>query len=182
MYGLIHKAIRDCIKANYGEEKWEQVHAKCGIEDTAFTSMLAHDDSITFGLVAAACEELDVEPAAFMEEFGIYWVLNTARLEYGPIFSFGGKDLPSFLHNLDTLHEQVAITFANLNQPAFSVLKETESDIELQYRSDRDGLGPFVIGLLKGLGEHFEEDIEIEQTRSKTPDGQHDEFLIRRKR
>jgi len=47
----------------------------------------------------------------------------------------------------------------------------------LHYRSERAGLAPMVVGLLKGLGKRFSQDISIRQTAHRGPDD-HDVFRI----
>ena len=47
----------------------------------------------------------------------------------------------------------------------------------LYYRSERTGLAPMVIGLLKGLGRRFSQDISIRQTAHRGLDD-HDVFRI----
>ena len=121
MYGLIHKAIRDCIKQSDGEETWAKVAERANVDASIFSSFESYPDEITVGLLVAASEEVDRPLPELLREFGRYWVLNTARLEYGPIFEFGGATLVEFLDNLDAMHEQVAISFSDLRQPSFAV-------------------------------------------------------------
>ena len=178
MYGLIHRAIRDCITESYGEESSAKIVAATGLDESHFVSMEGYSDDVAFSLIGTACETLDVEPADLMMAFGRYWVLNTARVHYGPLLAFGGRDLNSFLKNLDAMHEQVAITFANLKQPSFEREIVSDDAILLHYRSVREGLSAFVLGLLDGLAQHFEETIQVEQVAFKAEGADHDVFRI----
>ena len=178
MYGLIHKAIRDCIKDQFGEGACARVVVEAGLDESHFVSMESYSDDVAFGLIGTACEQLEVSQDDLMKAFGRYWVLNTAKVHYGPLMNFGGRDLGSFLRNLDAMHEQVAITFANLKQPSFEVERQTDQEVLLHYRSVRNGLSAFVIGLLNGLSEFFDESIEVDQVESKSDGADHDVFRV----
>ena len=178
MYGLIHRAIRDCIKQDHGDQAWKEVAEKSGANDSHFVSLQSFPDEISFGMVATACEVLETSADELLYTLGRFWVLTTARNEYGPIMDFGGSDLLTFLRNLDAMHEQVAISFSNLQQPSFNLTMEDDGSALLHYKSHRDGLSSFVVGLLSGLSEHFSQPIDVEQVNSKSNGDSHDVFRI----
>ena len=178
MYGLIHQAIRGCVEEHHGHEVWESIQSGLPHTESIFTSMKAYDDEVTFSLVGAASLAVKLEPAEFMRQFGRYWVLRTSLQSYGMIMQLGGKTIGEFLSNLDSMHEQVALSFVNLRQPSFRVKSNNDDTIVLEYHSVREGLGPFVEGLLQGLAEHFNETIEVRHTLEKNDVNAHDEFII----
>ena len=178
MYGLIHRAIRGCVQQHHGEEAWNQVRKAAEVNDSHFVSLQSFPDDIAYGLIGKACELLSLEPDAMLHSLGRYWVLTTAKEEYGPILDFGGRDLMSFLKNLDAMHEQVAISFSNLQQPSFSVSTDDDGSALLHYKSLRSGLSSFVVGLLDGLSERFEQQIDVEQVQAKATGADHDVFRI----
>jgi hypothetical protein len=70
------------------------------------------------------------------------------------------------------------MTFPALRPPSFEVERiEGGQGLVLHYRSQRTGLAPMVIGLLKGLGRRFSQDISIRQTAHRGLD-HHDVFRI----
>jgi hypothetical protein len=72
----------------------------------------------------------------------------------------------------------VGLTVPALRPPSFQVERiEGGHGLLLHYRSERTGLAPMVIGLLKGLGQRFSQDIEIRQTAHRGLDD-HDVFRI----
>ena len=178
MYGLIHKAIQGCIQGAHGEEGWARVAARAGVNSSAFLSFESYPDEVTVGLLVAASEEFEQPLTELLQDFGRYWVLNTARVEYGPIFEFGGTNFVEFLDNLDAMHEQVALSFSNLQQPSFAVEKKGDGRIILHYKSIREGLSDFVVGLLEGLSEHFKQPVEIELIEAKADGADHDVFEL----
>jgi len=179
MYGLIHKAVRDCIRQEFGAEAWQRIEERAGADQSIFVSMQAYPDEVTLGLLASTVEELKVDLSELLNQFGRFWVLHTARTEYGPLFEFAGSDVRSFLSNLNAMHEQVAITFANLKQPSFTVEDEADGSILVHYESTRSGLSSFVIGLLEGLSEHFGQPLMIEHVEDREKGAPHDIFRLR---
>ncbi len=179
MYGLIHKAIRDCVRDAHGEDAWQAIATRANVDESVFLSMESYPDETTYGLISAACEELEVETGTLLRAFGRFWVLHTAKVEYGPLLEFGGSDLESFLKNLDRMHEQVAISFTNLQGPSFELEHEADGSALLHYRSTRNGLADFVTGLLDGLREHFSESLTVKHIEAKSGGADHDVFRLR---
>ena len=178
MYGLIHRAIRGCIQQHHGEEAWNRIQKESEVNDSHFVSLKSFPDDIAFGLIGKACETLSVDANTMLHRLGRYWVLTTAKEEYGPILNFGGRDLMTFLKNLDAMHEQVAISFSNLQQPSFQVSVAKDGSTLLHYKSERVGLSSFVVGLLDGLSERFKQPIDVEQVEYKASGADHDIFRI----
>jgi hypothetical protein len=178
MYGLIHIAIRDFVRLNHGEAAWQSIAEDIGAEESLFNNMQPYDDEVTFGLVGAASQILQEDVGELLREFGKHWVLKTAEEGYGPILAFAGQDFSTFLRNLNAMHEQVAMTFVNLNQPSFEVIEEQGGELIVEYRSVRPGLSTFVIGLLEGLGERFDQRIEVQQLSAKADGAPCDTFKV----
>ncbi len=113
-----------------------------------------------------------------MEAFGEHWVLYTAREGYGELLSMGGRDLPTFLQNLDNLHTRVGLSFPELRPPSFHCSDLAPGSLRLHYYSTRAGLGPMVLGLVKGLGIMLHQELTITMDRSRDDGHDHEEFLI----
>jgi hypothetical protein len=68
--------------------------------------------------------------------------------------------------------------FPDLKPPEFECSEAGPTAMRLHYRSSREGLAPFVVGLLYGLGEMFATTIEVSHERSVAGGADHDVFLI----
>jgi len=178
MYGLVNQALEDFVRRGFGDAAWQQIRDNADISLEMFVSMDSYPDEMTFKLVVAATEVLNLDAARILEAFGEHWVLYTAQEGYGQMLSMFGSNLEEFLLNLDNLHSHVGLTFPSLRPPSFQVERiEGGNGLLLHYRSERTGLAPMVIGLLKGLGRRFSQDIEIRQTAHRGLDD-HDVFRI----
>ena len=181
MYGLVNKAVEDLVTTKFGARAWQDVASMAGVDDVGFISMDPYPDEITYGLVAAASKVLKIPVDQLLEAFGEYWTLYTAREGYGDLMSISGDNFENFLENLDGLHSRIALSFPDLKPPEFRCERQEDDSLVLHYHSDRPGLAPMVKGLVKGLANMFEIDVDIEQIADKTHDGEHDVFLIKRK-
>ncbi len=179
MYGLVNTAIRDLIVGEHGEAVWDRIRVRAGVQTSTFIAMNRYEDSVTYDLVAAASEELGAPQEQLLEALGVYWTKFTACQGYGDTLEFAGDTLETFLRNLDNMHARVALSFPELDPPSFEVENTDDGRLLLHYYSERPGLAPMVIGLLNGLGERFNQSLQIEHLPPEQSGQDHDCFLIR---
>lgn len=177
MYGLVNKGLEDLIRARHGDATWERVCQEAGIELETFLAMSSYPDEVTFRIVGAACRQLGEEAAALLEAFGEHWIRYTAQEGYGELFALGGGDLVSMLGNLDRLHGRIATAFPKFRMPHFECIELGPGRLRLVYRSERAGLAPMVVGLVRGLGAYFSTPVAIQQVARREDTGV-DEFEI----
>ncbi len=168
MHGLVNKALAGMIRSHHGESKWELIRQKCELEQDFFLSDQSYPDSITYSMVEAASEILDLQAEAILVSFGEYWILNTGRESYGSLFKAAGSNAGEFLMNLPSFHNRVMLIYPKIKAPEFVVRKLSDSVFEIDYYSERAGLQPFVLGLLKGIAGLFEADASVELIKAKT--------------
>lgn len=171
MYGLVNKAVEDLVCSRFGEETWTLILERAGVDTVGFVSMESYPDEITYKLVAAASEVLEVPAPALLEAFGEHWILYTAHEGYGELIWMFGSTLREFLGNLDNMHTRVGLSFPDLRPPSFVVRDAGPGMIDVEYHSIREGLAPMVIGLLKGLGRNFNQDVGIEHVHGRDREG-----------
>jgi guanylate cyclase soluble subunit beta len=89
-----------------------------------------------------------------LDAFGYYWATVVAPGSYGLLLNSTGSNLLEFLQHTNNLHDRITSTFIGYMPPYFEV-SHTDNRIALRYESKREGLTPFVIGVIKGLAERF---------------------------
>ena len=182
MYGLVNKAIADMFRSQFGEGTWQEIRQLAAVENDTFLSMEGYADDVTHRLVKAGSQVFGLSSSQIMQVFGEFWVQFTATEGYGELIDMSGDNLPEFLGNLDNLHARVGISFPQLKPPSFESYEgATKNELTLEYHSEREGLAPMILGLVKGLGDRFDTDIEIAQTQSRDDGAEHDEFTIKYK-
>lgn len=185
MYGLVNKAVEQVIRQKYssthGEESWEDFRVTL-VPEQGFLNMNQYPDEITYQMVKEGAEALGISQAELLEAVGRYWLLHTAQTGFGPLLHAFGKTPREMLVRLDNLHTQLRLSYTSLAPPSFRCTNITDDGLLLHYYSKRVGLTPLVIGLIKGISDHFNVEIGVELVQSgPQPDGagQYDVFKLR---
>ncbi len=177
MYGMVNRAIEQFIRKEHGEDVWERVASKADVNQD-FISMEQYPDSVSVDLVVGLSEVTGMGPGQVLADVGEYWVSFAYNSEYGDLLDMAGDTLPEVLSNLDEMHTRVGHSFENLNTPSFWVTDLTEDSMILHYASNREGLAPMVVGLVRGLGNLLETDVSVIQVGFKGDTSDHDEFAV----
>jgi len=175
---MINKAIRTLVIREAGEEVWEQVLETSDIDEDVYEDLESYDDGVTFSLVGAVSETLDIPAADVLEMFGVYWATDVAPKGYGDYFNAFGNDFKSFVSGLDEMHVRISQMLPSLQPPSFDIEELDENHFKIHYKSPREGLAPLAIGTLKGIAQHFGGEADITQIEYKGTDD-HDVFEVR---
>lgn len=178
MYGMINQAVEQLVRKVAGEAGWHAVRERAGLPDTPFTTMAKYPDDVTYRLVEASSAVLEIPPSDVLVAFGEEWVQFTLQQGYGALFLMSGSNLPEFLENLGRLHTHVAAGFPGLHPPVFWSTDPTNSSIRVHYKSNRIGLAPMCVGLLRGLGKFFATEVRVTHDKRSADGADHDEFLV----
>nr|WP_315254844.1 heme NO-binding domain-containing protein [uncultured Flavobacterium sp.] len=178
MYGIVNKAIEDLVIANFGEEKWEAIKERSGVDIDFFISSEPYDDEVTFKLAVAVSEEMNMSIGDVLVAFGEWWVVKTTSEKYPGLMDSGGNNLRDFLVNLSNFHNRVMLIYPNLTAPEFKVSDITENGLCLHYFSKREGLQEFVRGLIQGLGKMFNTPLTLELIQTRDEGSTHEIFKI----
>jgi len=171
-------AIEDMVVVGHGQEAWERIKARAGIDVDVFISNEGYPDAITYQLVGAASEVLQLPADQILEAFGEHWVLKTAQAGYGGMMKSAGRTLPEFLMNLNNLHTRVSMIFPRLKPPRFECTEVTANSLRMHHYTDRPGLAHFVVGLVHGLGKMFQTPATATLIESRTNGADHDVFVV----
>lgn len=178
MYGMVNNAIKHLILDEHGQDTWSQVFEGSALSSDDFYQMEQYEDADSVALVVSASNILEVSPAAFLEALGVYWITYAMNSDYGDLLEMAGESLPEILDNLDSMHTRVGDSFEALQPPSFWCTDLEENSLHLHYASDRDGLSPMVVGLIKGLGLLFDLECEVTHAESAADGAAHDVFHV----
>ena len=160
MKGIIFNVVEDAIVAEHGEEVWDALLGKAGV-DGAFTSIGNYPDEALFALVAAGAEALGVSPTDLTRHLGHAALLGLA--ERYPHFFTPHTDARSFLLTLnDVIHPEVRKLHADTNPPEFWFDTPTPDGLVVHYRSER-GLCALAEGMIAGTGAHYGQAVSVDQ-------------------
>ncbi|XP_063298577.1 guanylate cyclase soluble subunit beta-2-like [Pelobates fuscus] len=154
MYGFINTCLKSLVIEKYGEETWDLLRLKTGVQDT-FMTYEVYKDEITLQLVDKACQMLGVSPEAVLQQFGEYFFEFCKRSGYDHMLRTLGGNLYEFIANLDALHSYLSLSYQAMNAPSFRVEVNDDGSMHLHYYSDRRGLCHIVPGIMGAVAMDF---------------------------
>ena len=143
------------MKGQVGRERWLRICEQAKLGNPVFVSFEQYPDEQTYALVGAAAAEMNIPAGELLEEIGEYWSRFTAQEGYGHLLEMAGSDFASVVSRLNDLHARLTVTLPELRPPSFECSRNEDGTIVLRYFSERAGLSPLVIGLLRGLAQRF---------------------------
>lgn len=179
MYGVVNKSIEEFVIGAYGLNTWNDVLKRAEIEALVFISNEPYPDEITYRLIGAATAIAGISTKDFLISLGHHWILKTGQNHYGALLSAGGHNLKEFLVSLNEFHMRVRLIFPELKPPDLSCTDVNGDSLKLHYRTHREGLGDFVIGLVQGLGVFFRTPVSISLIESRAEGADHDIFEVK---
>ena len=112
-------------------------------------------------LVGLIADRLGLSMAETFYEFGRYWIDFAGASAYGRVLQMAGGDLETFISNLDRMHASIKSNMPLAALPGFEVVESSPAAIHVLYRSQREGLEPFVQGILSAVAERFGETVRV---------------------
>ena len=174
---MINEAMRRLVSETSGDAAWAAIATRAEAPET-YASMSYYDDGLTYALVGAASAELGTPPEDLLRRFGHYWSLRVGPENYSDILGATGTDVVSVLRNLDAMHARLQALYPELLPPSFTVSDEGVDSFEVHYSSEREGLAPFVVGLLEGLGDLYATPATVVHVSSTSPQQRYDVFRV----
>lgn len=169
--------MRRLVSETSGADAWARIAERADSPES-FAAMSYYDDAVTYGLVAAASAELGTPAEGLLRDFGHYWSMRVGPENYSDILGATGTDVVSVLRNLDEMHARLQSLYPDLRPPSFKVVDEADDSFEVHYSSERDGLAPFVVGLLEGLGDLYSTPAAVEHVAAPDADRAYDVFRV----
>lgn len=167
MYGMIHRAVRQMVFDELGEDAWNALEHKLDIGPSELLTGMVYDDSLTIEIISEASARLNLSMDACLFEFGRYWIKYAESGSLASIMNFTGQNLASFIENLDRLHLAVGAAMPGARLPSFTTILNAPGHLLVEYRSERTGMEQFVTGLFDGLITRFHATGEVKIAEHK---------------
>jgi hypothetical protein len=161
MDGLIHQSFKGLVLSKYGERTWDTLIQSENISNDSFIATREYSDSLLFRMIESTSDLIDVDSTSLLREFGYHFIMVTARENYRSMIRFHGSSGIMLLKNLNAMHARLKSTFVNYEAPVFEVCDVQERSCTLIYLSKRSGLKEFVVGLIRGVADFYNEKIEL---------------------
>ncbi|XP_047370762.1 guanylate cyclase soluble subunit beta-1 isoform X1 [Vespa velutina] len=180
MYGFVNYALELLVVKNFGSKTWDEIKKDAAVNmDGQFLVRQIYDDEITYNLIAAAVNRLNIPANDILELFGRMFFDFCQDSGYDKILQVLGATPRDFLQNLDALHDHLGTLYPGMRAPSFRCTERPEDGaLVLHYYSDRPGLEYIVIGIVKTVAKKLhgtDVDMEILKTKNECD---HVQFLI----
>lgn len=160
MKGVIATCLAELVKEKFGEDKWEAALEGAGLDKkTVFFAVQDVDDEAVLKVVNSVCEVLGISLAQAADAFGDYWVNIFAPRVYGAYYK-GVDSAKDFLLKTDYIHEASTRSIKGAHPPRFEYEWKDNKTLIMKYISHR-GLIDFMVGLIKGVGKYYKEDLKV---------------------
>lgn len=160
MKGVIVNCLQELVVTNFGKDKWEAALEKAGLHKEAqFYAVSDVDDAAVLKVVDSVCKVLNISLIQAADAFGDYWMNTFAPKIYSPYYR-GIKSAKEFLLKMDDVHINATKLLANAHPPRFEYEWQDHFTLIMKYKSHR-GLIDFMVGLIKGVGKYFKEDLKV---------------------
>jgi hypothetical protein len=103
------------------------------------------------------CSVLNISLVQAADAFGDYWSTVYAPKIYGAFYDTA-KSAREFLLKMDDVHTIMTSTVSDAHPPRFEYEWKDDKTLIMKYKSRR-GLIDFVVGLAKGVGKYYKEDL-----------------------
>ena len=107
------------------------------------------------------CETLNLSREQVADAFGDYWVNDYSQKVYGHLYKIH-KNAKDFLMAMDKVHYDLTKKMENARPPRFEYEQIDDKTLIMHYKSQR-GMIDFMIGLIKGVGKFYNENLEVEK-------------------
>ncbi|XP_001357571.3 guanylate cyclase soluble subunit beta-1 isoform X1 [Drosophila pseudoobscura] len=168
MYGFVNYALELLVLKHFGEELWEKIKKKAMVSmEGQFLVRQIYDDEITYNLIGAAVEILNIPADDILELFGKTFFEFCQDSGYDKILQVLGATPRDFLQNLDALHDHLGTLYPGMRAPSFRCT-EKDGELLLHYYSERPGLEHIVIGIVKAVASKLHGvEVEIDIVKRK---------------
>lgn len=163
MKGVINKGIQELIETKFGAAAWEKVKSLAGCSEPFFALGMDYPDELTIGLITAAAEVSGLPAEEVMVAFGKFVIPNTIKRNYPTLFKLAGASPRQVLLTVSRIHDMATKNIPNAKPPRLDVEELSDKKLLLHYHSERS-LCPVLKGIILGLGERFNQEIEVTET------------------
>lgn len=160
MHGVFIVGLKDMIINRFDESFWDEILDEAGFEPDYYpisNQEISDDKALT--LIKAAVKKLNMGEKNFGEAFGNYWIKTFAREKYFAFFD-AFKSSKGFIDYLSEMHSKLSANLTHKKPPVFEIKWENHHTVLINYVSDRN-LIHIAVGLLKALGDFYNEDISV---------------------
>jgi hypothetical protein len=162
MHGIIFAELQKYAETKHGKGTWNQLLKKAGLENKVYLPLKEYPDTEVVGLVGAASSMVGLPVAAVLEDFGEFIAPALMKM-FGHLLLPEWKTIDVIDNTEATVHSVVRTKNPGAKLPELHTVRHSYDEVVLIYTSPRK-MCALAIGIGKGLGNYFHENITSIQT------------------
>ncbi len=161
MKGTIVKCLEEMVVSQFGKNQWQEIvrQSGTGLEKVIILPITEIEDAKIMTVVQKTCEILKLTVQQAADAFGDYW-MNVYAPKYYNSFLKKHTSAKTFLLDTDNIHVQMTHMIKDAKPPRFKYEWKNPNTLLIDYSSQR-GLIDFAVGLCKGVGKYYHEDLQV---------------------
>ena len=159
MHGFFLTEFKKYIKATRGDEAWEAVRARAGLQSRAYVPIQQYPDKEAAALVAAASAIDGAEATRILESYGRFIVADLLSL-YRGLLRPEWRSLQLIEHAQEVIDRVKRLNGLAVGLPEISVERANPDRLLVRYESPRK-LCNVGKGMLRGIGDYFDEELKV---------------------
>jgi hypothetical protein len=163
MHGIIFSELRKYVDTKLGAGSWNTLLTKSGLGPKIYLPIQDYPDSDVVALVNTASEVTGLSSTDILEDFGQFIAPSLLGM-YRTLVQPEWKTLDLLEHTERTIHSVVRARNPGAKPAELQAERRAPDVVDLTYRSQRR-LCSVARGIMRGIAQHYGEEIAIEETR-----------------
>ncbi|TGZ61797.1 hypothetical protein CRM22_007800 [Opisthorchis felineus] len=163
MYGILIEGLHHYLTEKFGEEFWlDAAESVMGARKVIQTQQV-YSETLLPRLVTYVAGITGLQEENVYFELGQSFISYLSKVGYASLLRITGSGFPEFLNELDDLHHHLQYTYPHLKPPAFVLVSQTDTTVDLMYTSKREHYAHYVRGQLTKVASVFYDlDVNVE--------------------
>ena len=163
MHGLINRVIHRYVREEYGSGFWREIAQRARIDPPRFETQHSYPIGVTRRLVGALRRLSGQDTSVLMRELGRFAVQHPLAVPYVQLVQFGGSDYARFLQSLEDVPIRLGMVLPDCKLPILEVVQMDPQRFYLICKSDFEGVGSCVAGMLEAMAEIYGCSVEVSE-------------------
>jgi hypothetical protein len=179
MHGIVFSQLQEYVETKKGRGAWSDLLKHAQLQDRIYSSTVEYPDAEMEALLSVAATMFSRPASVVLEDFGVF-IAPALMSIYGHLIPDGWKTLDVIAKADGTIHSVVREQNLGAKPPVLHTIRRSADEVVLIYGSPRK-MCAFAIGIAMGVANHYDERIEVTQTKCMHHGSPHCEIVFRKR-
>jgi predicted hydrocarbon binding protein len=178
MHGVVFVELEKYVSTEYGLRTWTQATEHAGVGGKIYMAFNEYPDAEINAIVMATASMVGHTVPELLEGFGEFIAPSLLKM-YGHLLAPSWKALDVIENTEATVHTVVRSKNPGAHPPQLRTKRSSPNEVVLIYSSKRQ-MCSLAIGVGRGLGRYYKENLSIRQTRCMHRGDPHCEIIFQK--